>query len=74
MKDCRKTYCDSGGFLVGTRHLIPDDLHVYFKKDDSKIIGCNRIFCSKCRQFLRNWPGYCMAKGPWAFTKADRNR
>lgn len=51
-------YCLEKGYLVGAKGVIPADLTIYYAGDTKLPIGCNRIFCQNCQQFVRNWSGY----------------
>jgi|WetSurMetagenome_2_1015567.scaffolds.fasta_scaffold969897_2 hypothetical protein len=64
--------CRGGGCLVNPDTPLPDDPRIYFKESDRYIIGCNRVFCSRCHEFVRQWPGYRLAHGSWSLTPADR--
>jgi len=63
--------CYLGGWLVGPDTPLPDDPKIYFSESDRYLIGCNRIFCKACQQLVRQWPGYELARGPWALSQAD---
>ena len=59
--------CLYGGVLVGTIFPLPDDPKAYYKdekeviktpKGSFTVIGCNRLYCSDCNSFVKNWVGY----------------
>ncbi|MBS3068163.1 hypothetical protein J4450_05645 [Candidatus Micrarchaeota archaeon] len=62
--------CLYGGALVGTKFPLPDDQKIYYK-DKDKLIGCNRLYCSNCKSFVKNWAGYKINKEAVA---AEKNK
>lgn len=63
--------CLDSGYLVGPQSELPTDKKVYYKDRKAKIIGCNRVFCSRCNQFVRHWLGYDLVDPPLLLNKAD---
>jgi hypothetical protein len=64
--------CISGGYLVGPDYSLPDNPKIYYNDPQKFPIGCNRIFCDVCHQFVRQWPGYSLPHGSWSLTLTDR--
>ena len=63
--------CIEGGWLVGPDTLLPDDPKIYYHDPQSFPIGCSRIWCDACHQFVRQWAGYRLAQGAWSLSPAD---
>ena len=71
MKQLKVTnYCHKNGYLVGAEKTWPEDRATYCD-GFGKIIGCNQIFCRKCLNFVRQWPGFGVLSNPWTLKKAD---
>jgi hypothetical protein len=51
-------YCANDGCLAACDDWVPDHLSDYSSEYYASSIGCNRIFCSKCGQFVRQRRGY----------------
>jgi hypothetical protein len=48
--------CLDGGLIVGMEDQIPEDASSLYTAQ-GKWIGCNRIFCSVCRSWVRHLDG-----------------
>lgn len=52
--------CVAGGLVVGTKFEIPGDVRVY-RRDKSELIGCNRLFCSDCKTWVKFINGFYLS-------------
>ena len=59
--------CLYGGVLVGTRFPLPNYIKIYYKDKNEvvktqhgsfTVVGCNRLYCSNCKAFVKNWAWY----------------
>jgi hypothetical protein len=48
--------CDDGGLLVNAKTRLPSDVCEYFRKDVRVLVGCNRLRCTRCNEWVRNAP------------------
>jgi hypothetical protein len=46
-------FCADGGLLVGTKFPIPEDPHQFYR-DGGDVIGCNRVYCSRCKSWVKH--------------------
>jgi hypothetical protein len=53
--------CLNRGYLVGPNEPLPQNIKVYHN-DQAHIIGCNRIYCSLCQNYVRQWAGYRLGR------------
>lgn len=53
----RNRFCLKGGALVAGDRLIPNDISLYHHARDKAYIGCNRLWCYRCQQWVRNQVG-----------------
>ncbi len=52
-------YCVNAGYLVGGSYWIPDALFDH-QGNEWATVGCNQIFCSECKEFVRHRSDYDM--------------
>ena len=54
--------CNGGGWIVGMAYAIPSEPTEYYPEDGKTILGCNRLKCQRCGQWVRHIDQlYCKA-------------
>lgn len=61
--------CLDNGWLVGADTEVPDDIRKYYSDKERFPIGCNRIYCSLCHSFVKNWKGFRITSGSYGQTE-----
>lgn len=49
--------CIDCGYLVDIELELPTDPKIFYA-DTARFVGCNRVWCHNCGQFVRQWGGY----------------
>jgi hypothetical protein len=49
-------FCDRGGLLVDSETRLPSDLCEFYQKELLVLVGCNRLRCSRCHEWVRSGP------------------
>jgi hypothetical protein len=55
--------CDDGGLLVNAKTRLPTDVCEYFRKETRVLVGCNRLRCTRCNEWVRNAPRLSLKTG-----------
>src|SRR5262245_59968207 len=55
--------CAYGGLLVEAKTRLPSDLCEYFCRETLVLLGCNRLRCERCGEWVRNQPRLALEEG-----------
>lgn len=54
-------FCGDGGILVRARTRLPDDRCEYYLGDTRVVVGCNRLRCQRCDEWVRSEAGLTLS-------------
>jgi len=56
-------FCGRGGVTVNADSPVPSEYWDFSHPESTNVLGCNRLFCARCGEFVRQFPEIALTSG-----------